>query len=40
MNGAKEHNIGLNRKMLAEMAVNDPEAFSQLVGRVKEPATA
>ena len=40
MNGAKEHNIGLNRKMLAEMAVSDPEAFSKMVGRVKAPATA
>jgi ribosomal protein L20 len=40
MKGTKEHNLGLNRKMLAEMAVNDPEAFSQLVGKVKETAPA
>jgi len=40
MKGTKEHNLGLNRKMLAEMAVNDPQAFSQLVGKVKETATA
>ena len=40
MKGTKEHHLGLNRKMLAEMAVNDPEAFSQLVGKVKETAPA
>ena len=27
----KEKNISLDRKMLAEMAVNDPEGFSELV---------
>lgn len=38
INGTKEHNLGLNRKMLAEMAVSDPKAFSDLVSRVREPA--
>jgi len=27
----KENNVNLDRKMLAEMAVNDPEGFSELV---------
>jgi len=35
MNGLKKSNIALNRKMLAEMAVNDPAAFAQLVEKVK-----
>ena len=29
--GLNEAGVEINRKMLAEMAVNDPEAFSQLV---------
>jgi large subunit ribosomal protein L20 len=29
--GLKKANIGINRKMLAEMAVTDPAAFSKLV---------
>ena len=36
INGLKVANIDLNRKMLAEMAVNDPDAFEQLVNVVKE----
>lgn len=35
MNGLKKAGIALNRKSLAEMAVNDCEAFSQLVNKVK-----
>lgn len=35
MNGLKRAGITLNRKMLAEMAVNDFEAFSQLAEQVK-----
>lgn len=31
MNGLKKANIDLNRKVLADMAVNDPVAFSKLV---------
>jgi large subunit ribosomal protein L20 len=30
MNGLKQANIEIDRKMLAELAVNDPQAFSQL----------
>ena len=35
MNGLKKNNININRKMLAEIAVSDPEAFKQLVEKVK-----
>ena len=31
INGMKKNNITLNRKMLAEMAVSDPEAFAEVV---------
>ena len=31
INGMKKANINVNRKMLAEMAVNDPKAFTELV---------
>jgi len=31
MEGLKKANIEVNRKMLAEMAVNDPSSFSKLV---------
>ncbi|MGQ9576410.1 MAG: 50S ribosomal protein L20 [Thermoguttaceae bacterium] len=34
--GLHKAQIELNRKMLAEMAVRDPAAFEQLVGKVKE----
>lgn len=33
--GLKVAGIELNRKMLADMAVRDPEAFSQLVAKAK-----
>ena len=36
MNGLKKTGIALNRKVLADMAVNDSEAFSKLVAKVKE----
>ncbi len=36
MHGLKELGVALNRKMLAEMAVNDPEGFGALVAKVKE----
>lgn len=32
--GMKEKNININRKMLAEMAINDKEAFAKLVKQV------
>ncbi|MGN0452706.1 MAG: 50S ribosomal protein L20 [Ruminococcus sp.] len=35
MNGLKKANIALNRKMLAEIAVSDPAAFTKLVEQVK-----
>ena len=35
MNGLKKANIDLNRKVLADMAVNDPAAFAKLVESVK-----
>ena len=35
MNGLKKAGIVLNRKVLADMAVNDSAAFSQLVSQVK-----
>ncbi|QQK07518.1 50S ribosomal protein L20 [Miniphocaeibacter halophilus] len=31
MHGLKKANINMNRKMLSEMAINDPSAFAQLV---------
>lgn len=34
MDGLKKHNIQLDRKVLAELAVRDPGAFSELVSRV------
>lgn len=36
MYGLKEANIELNRKVLADMAVNDAEGFSVLVAKAKE----
>ena len=35
MNGLKKAGIDLNRKMLAEIAANDPQAFLQLVEKAK-----
>jgi large subunit ribosomal protein L20 len=31
INGLKKANIEINRKMLSEMAINDPEGFAKLV---------
>jgi large subunit ribosomal protein L20 len=36
MAGLKTSNVGINRKMLAEMAVKDPEGFTTLVASVTE----
>ena len=36
INGLKKSNINLNRKMLAELAINDNEAFAQLVDTAKK----
>ena len=35
INGMKKANININRKMWAEMAVNDPKAFSEVVAAIK-----
>ena len=35
MSGMKKANVTLNRRALADMAYNDPAAFSQLVEKVK-----
>jgi len=43
MNALKKANVLLNRKMLSEMAIHDPQGFSQLVSLTKEagqPAAA
>jgi len=36
MNGLKELKIEINRKMLSELAINNPEAFEKIVGDVKK----
>lgn len=36
MNGLRKAGISLNRKVLADMAVNDAEGFTQLVNSVKK----
>jgi large subunit ribosomal protein L20 len=35
MNGLKKANIEINRKMLSEIAVRDPEAFKSVVAQAK-----
>jgi large subunit ribosomal protein L20 len=35
MGKLKEHNIDLDRKVLADMAMNNPEAFKAIVEKVK-----
>lgn len=35
MNGLKRLEVEIDRKQLAEMAVNDPSAFTQLAGKVQ-----
>jgi large subunit ribosomal protein L20 len=36
INGLKRAGIGLNRKVLADIAINDSAGFAALVGRAKE----
>ncbi len=36
MNGLKKANIEINRKMLSEIAISDPNAFAQLVETAKK----
>lgn len=40
MNGLKKSNININRKMLSEMAINDPKGFENLVNLAKESLNA
>ena len=40
MYGLKLSGVNLNRKMLSEMAIHEPEAFTKLVGSVKETLSA
>lgn len=35
MGGLKSANIGLNRKVLADLAMNNPDAFKAIVDKVK-----
>ncbi len=35
MNGLKKANVEINRKMLSEIAISDPQAFTQLVETAK-----
>ena len=35
MNGLKKKEIAINRKMLADIAVNDPDAFATIVKRAQ-----
>ena len=38
MNGLRKLNIVIDRKMLSEMAINEPESFKELVNNVKANA--
>ena len=40
MNGLKISGINLNRKMLSEMAINDPQGFENLVNTAKKALNA
>ena len=40
MHGLKEAGVGLDRKVLADMAVNDPDSFAQLVDVARESVSA
>jgi large subunit ribosomal protein L20 len=40
INGLKIANIGLNRKSLADMAVNDPAGFQAVITKVRELQSA
>ncbi len=35
MSGLKKHNIMINRKMLSEMAIHQPEDFKALIDQIK-----
>jgi large subunit ribosomal protein L20 len=40
MNGLKKANISINRKMLADLAINDAPAFATLVTKAREALAA
>jgi len=40
MDGLRKANVALDRKMLAELAVNDPEGFDAVVQVAKEARSA
>lgn len=40
MNGLKKANISINRKMLADLAVHDAAAFTQLVDKARDALAA
>lgn len=40
MNGLKKAGVTMNRKMLSELAIHDPKAFSQLVETAKSQLAA
>lgn len=40
INSLKKAGVAINRKMLADMAVREPEAFAQLVTAAKEKVQA
>lgn len=40
MYGLRQQGISLNRKMLADLAVHNPQAFAQIVEKAKEALTA
>ena len=40
MNGMKKASIDIDRKVLADLAVNDPAAFSSIVAKVKAQLAA
>jgi large subunit ribosomal protein L20 len=40
MHGLKLSGINLNRKMLSEMAIHEPDAFEQLCGTAKSAISA
>jgi large subunit ribosomal protein L20 len=35
MGKLKQNNIDINRKVLADLAMNNPEAFTEIVNKVK-----
>jgi large subunit ribosomal protein L20 len=36
MHGLKLANISLNRKVLADLAINEPAAFTEITGKARE----